>query len=281
MENRNFQSAASATPPSAPSSPSAGYPTNGSAGSGIPATQPGAYWFHKIGEELRAIITNSGITPSDSDLSQIAKSIQNTGLNTAISSGTANAIIASFSPVITLLKNGMTLIIRAGLANTAASVTFTPNSAVIPAKTIVKGNNLPLDVGDISGASHWVTLQYDQTLDKWVLENPANGVLGLGIGFGQTWQTFTTGTGNQRIEATNYYNTTGKPIAVAITGQSSSTPDTYSTTSLSINGINIQNSTATSRGSVIKSSVFGIVPPGSYYSVSVTPGSLSLWAELR
>ena len=44
------------------------------------------------------------------------------------------------------------------------------------AKTIVKGNNLPLEAGDIAGAGHWLELQYDGQLDKWVLQNPAKGV---------------------------------------------------------------------------------------------------------
>ena len=30
--------------------------------------------------------------------------------------------------------------------------------------------------GDIAGAGHWIELQYDLTLDKWVLLNPATGV---------------------------------------------------------------------------------------------------------
>jgi hypothetical protein len=76
MDNRKFQSAASATPPTAPVSPSSGYPTNGNPGTGTPATLPGEFWFHKIGEELRAIIADAGITPSDSDLGQVLAAIK-------------------------------------------------------------------------------------------------------------------------------------------------------------------------------------------------------------
>jgi hypothetical protein len=76
MDNRKFQSAASATPPTAPVSPSSGYPTNGNPGTGTPATLPGEFWFHKIGEELRAIITDAGLTPSDTDLGQVLAAIK-------------------------------------------------------------------------------------------------------------------------------------------------------------------------------------------------------------
>ncbi|MEY2840442.1 MAG: hypothetical protein RJB60_2741, partial [Pseudomonadota bacterium] len=57
--------------------------------------------------------------------------------------------------------------------------TFTPNNGTIAAKAIVKGNGLALAAGDIAGAGHWLELQYDLTLDRWVLQNPATGVLGF------------------------------------------------------------------------------------------------------
>lgn len=94
-------------------------------------------------------------------------------MSIATAGGTANAITASFTPAISTLTAGMTLYIRAASANTTTSPTFTPNSGVVTAKTIVKGNNLALAAGDIAGDGHWIHLQYDATLDKWVLHNPA------------------------------------------------------------------------------------------------------------
>jgi hypothetical protein len=76
MEPRNFQAGAAASPPTAPASPSVGYATNGNPSTATPATQPGEFWFHKIGEELRAAIVAGGITPSDTDLGQLAKTKQ-------------------------------------------------------------------------------------------------------------------------------------------------------------------------------------------------------------
>lgn len=76
MDNRSFESGASATPPSAPVSPSVGHPTKGNPALGVPATQPGDYWFYQIGEELRAVIAAAGITPDRSNLTQLSQAIQ-------------------------------------------------------------------------------------------------------------------------------------------------------------------------------------------------------------
>lgn len=76
MDNRKFQAAAIATPPAAEASPSTGYPTDGDSAGGVPATIPGAAWFHQIGEEMRGVIAGAGLTPSDADLTQLAQAIQ-------------------------------------------------------------------------------------------------------------------------------------------------------------------------------------------------------------
>ncbi len=93
--------------------------------------------------------------------------------------GSANAIVAGFFPAITDLaaSHGMVLYVRCLAANTTTTPTFTPNNGTIAAKTIVKGNDLPLAAGDIAGAGYWAVLRYDVTLDKWVLQNPAKGVI--------------------------------------------------------------------------------------------------------
>ena len=107
---------------------------------------------------------------------QIAQ-VQDSTFTSAISAGVADAITASFSPAITTLAYGvLALSIRASFANVTTTPTFTPNPGVITAYTIVKGNNQPLVAGDIAGAGHWIELQWDATLSKWVLLNPASGI---------------------------------------------------------------------------------------------------------
>lgn len=92
----------------------------------------------------------------------------------ASAGGTADALTGTYAPVVPALVNGLTLYVRAASANATTTPTFSPNGLV--AKTIVKGNGLALVAGDIAGAGHWIELQYDLTLDKWIFLNPATGV---------------------------------------------------------------------------------------------------------
>lgn len=136
------------------------------------------------GKTYRSLIdNNTAQTPSTSPTkwelwaltqSQGDARVQN---NTAIASaagGTTDAITGSYTPAITSLTNGMSLYVRAGSSNATTTPTFKADGTAI--KTIVKGNGLPLVAGDIAGGGHWIELQYDATLDKWVLLNPATGV---------------------------------------------------------------------------------------------------------
>lgn len=102
--------------------------------------------------------------------------IQGNVFSSAYVTGTANALAAAFSPTITALPTApgtLSVLVRAGLANTGAA-TFAADG--LTAKSIVKGNNLPIVAGDIAGPGHWLQLDYDASLDKWVLLNPAKGV---------------------------------------------------------------------------------------------------------
>lgn len=150
-------------------------PSGGIEGSAVPA----AAIEHPM-RELAALISDAGLAPTDADLTQVAKAIktifQKSASISAAASGTVNAITANYTPAITALADHMLLIVRASGANTSTTPTFTPASATIAAKTIVKGHNQALVAGDISGAGFRMELQYDLTLDKWVLLNPANGV---------------------------------------------------------------------------------------------------------
>lgn len=74
--DRTFESGSAASPPSAPASPSTGYPTAGNPSLAIPATKPGPWWYHMINEELRAVISAAGITPDHEDVTQLMQAIQ-------------------------------------------------------------------------------------------------------------------------------------------------------------------------------------------------------------
>lgn len=71
MDNRKWMAAAAGSAPATPASPSSGYPTDGNPGTATLATNPGAFWFHAIGEELRNVIAAAGLTPTLGTLTQL------------------------------------------------------------------------------------------------------------------------------------------------------------------------------------------------------------------
>ncbi len=88
--------------------------------------------------------------------------------------GEADALTATFTPTLKHLSSGKTVLVRAKQKNTSKTPTLQADQT--GTKEIVKGNNLSLEEGDIAGAGHWLELQYDSQLEKWVLQNPAKGV---------------------------------------------------------------------------------------------------------
>ncbi|MDO8941480.1 MAG: phage tail protein [Methylicorpusculum sp.] len=164
-----------------------------------PPTEITAEWLNAVQIELATVIEWSGIALNKANNGQLLQALQakfasiapsgDYAVKLAVQSdsykaaaadvvGAPDAIVAAFVPAITGLvsAHGMTLYVRGLAANATATPTFTPNNGTISAKTIVKGNNLPLVPGDIAGAGFWMELRYDITLDKWVLMNPAKGI---------------------------------------------------------------------------------------------------------
>ena len=73
--DRAYKSGASTTAPTAPASPSIGYPTSGDPVAGVPKTVPGPYLYHMLVEELRAIVVAGGLTPNHLVLNQVLTAI--------------------------------------------------------------------------------------------------------------------------------------------------------------------------------------------------------------
>lgn len=125
---------------------------------------------------LSLAATNTAI-PTDATkwaLIPNASRLQHAAVTSAVAGGTADVLTATFVPAITALPAApgtLGVVIRAGSANATTTPTFSPDG--LTAKTIVKGSNQALAAGDIAGAGQWLLLQYDATLDKWVLLNPA------------------------------------------------------------------------------------------------------------
>ena len=93
-------------------------------------------------------------------------------VNWADAGGTADAITGTYTPAPTSVTDGDLFFVRASAANATTTPTFTPNSGVVTARTIVKGANTALAAGDINGDGHEIILRYRASDTKYVLLNP-------------------------------------------------------------------------------------------------------------
>lgn len=152
--------------------------TNNSGSSEPTSKQPGMFWVDTSTTpwtlKMRNAANTAWTTIGPIDKAAWGMMANDSSTITCVAGGTADALTGDFTPDITTLTQGLTVLVRAGSANTSTTPTFKADGTA--AKTIVKGNNLPLQAGDIAGAGHWLQLTYDTTLGKWVLENPASGV---------------------------------------------------------------------------------------------------------
>ena len=95
------------------------------------------------------------------------------------------------------------------------------------------------------------------------------------LGVGQTWQLVT----GSRAASTTYTNTTGKPIAISIRAETTST--TPSDALFVVGGVNAWNRYCGSIASA-RFSIMAIVPTGATYSLTLPTGTVfDQWAELR
>ena len=74
--DRYWQADAVESTPDLTTLTSEGYPTNGNASTGVAPTKPGAAWYYMITEELRNLITNAGLTPDHTDLTQLVQALK-------------------------------------------------------------------------------------------------------------------------------------------------------------------------------------------------------------
>ena len=172
------RSTAVAVQPTPPAGGTPGFFAQPNPQGGVPATVPGFEWYNTVQEELVGLVLAADLALADNDPTQLVQAIIKKGLqgsyfNIGATGGTADAITATYTPTIAALTNGMTLYVRAGSANATTTPTFTPASGTIAAKQIVKWAGSALAAGDIAGGGHWIKLQYDAILDKWMLLNPA------------------------------------------------------------------------------------------------------------
>lgn len=128
--DRVFASGASATPPSAPGSPSSGYATAGNPGTGTPATKPGPYWYHMVTEEIRKVITDAGLTPDHTNVAQLSQAVQSLAGNLAkmhgqcrLAKSGANLVLSPFNGNKLMINGVVQTIPAAGVSLAATGLT--------------------------------------------------------------------------------------------------------------------------------------------------------------
>lgn len=105
--------------------------------------------------------------------------VQDGKVNWVDGGGTADAITATYSPVITALVDGQVCNVRATAANATTTPTFAPNG--LTARTIVKAGGGALVAGNISADGHELILRYDLTNTRWELLNPVETATTLAV----------------------------------------------------------------------------------------------------
>ncbi len=94
-----------------------GDPSIGRAGSIPPAAS-----IEYPQREIVNVITNAGLTPTNSDLNQLGEAIQSGKLIYADDTGVANIVTIALLPVVTALTKGMVFIVKIKFANTGPTV---------------------------------------------------------------------------------------------------------------------------------------------------------------
>jgi len=152
-----------------------GNPSTGELGTIVPAS-----WLNSIQAELLSVLAAGNIAPDQNKQTQVTEAIKKmvvaaTATNTT---GSPNAITATFTPAISTLTNGLRVLVRAIGPNSITSPTLKTDGAV--AKAITKAGGYSLAPGDIVGSGHWLDLVFDSALDRWELQNPNDGVKEVG-----------------------------------------------------------------------------------------------------
>jgi len=127
----------------------------------------------------------------------------------------------------------------------------------------------------VSGIVELATVAEAQTgTDTARAVTPA-GLAAVALGVGQTWQDLT----GSRAFATNYTNTSGKPISVHVHGTSATSQ--YADLAVTVGGVVLQGTNVSFESTAQFVSLSFIVPNGVTYNVAGTNATLTKWNELR
>lgn len=238
--------------------------------SGLAAGNALAVGLTKCGLRFRSASPTSGIPAYVKTDSDLALSVPSGATLGTISSVAARLILlainnaGSMELAIVNLAGGNNLD-ETGVINTTAISAGSASANVIYSQTARTGVAYRV-VGSVDSLQTVAgTYAAQPTLVQPAMGNALDAMQSLG--YGQTWQNVS----GSRATSTTYYNTTGKPIVVIVTG--GLTSDLVPT----VNGVSLAATAANSTQN--RNSVTFIVPPNASYSVLVT--TIAGWTELR
>lgn len=98
--------------------------------------------------ELSDLVTKSGLTPSESDLLQVAQAVRSQSLNYRVAGGTANALTVTLDPAPAALADliGTPIRVKIAATNTGAA---TLKVGALAAMAITRADATPLKAGDL------------------------------------------------------------------------------------------------------------------------------------
>lgn len=171
--------------------PSDDYPRGAFKNRSAPTSDDGTYlekdWKNDERAFPEAILKNAGVVPNgnvdtanDSQVYDALISIVSKMITSGAASLYGKATGSSDALAVTLnrsiaLTDGAIIYVRAQYANLSSAPTINVNG--LGDRAIVKGNNLPLSVSDIAGAGYVMHLAFDVNFSRWILLNPATGVI--------------------------------------------------------------------------------------------------------
>lgn len=147
-----------------PSNPNAPY-TDGNPSTGTPGSIPRAAAIEYPQREIVNLLTDSSISPTNSDLHQIAKAIQNGKVRYALDLGTVNALNVTLTPAPDNLLNGLVIVTEVAVTNNGATVIIVNGRPAVP---VVRRGNSPLLANDLIGSS-MAMLSYSELISSFEL----------------------------------------------------------------------------------------------------------------
>jgi hypothetical protein len=282
--DRFFEANGVAAAPAAPTKTNGTYPTGGDPVAGIPASTPGAWWYHLVTEELRNAAIAVGQTPDFTKTNQLGTGLASMAKCLPLTGGTLSGDVSIASPAPALNFSETDQTGAAGLwkivadastwffrKNTAAARDFSTYNDVFSVSNadVVTFSFVPMaptrPVGD--NTTRLATTQYVQ-------QNTLGGAA-------QSWTDVTA----SRALSTIYTNTTGRPISVSIKISGANPQAGPPMMEGVVNGLSVAEAFIPYGSSPMKQNLVFIVPNGATYKAYIaaqgTGISIDAWRELR